>query len=60
MVAKVVKFWCINCKGYKLTPLEDIEVQIFKNKRRGARSKCPDCGGKMFKILSQSDLKLIK
>jgi len=60
MVAKVVKFWCINCKGYKVSSLENMQIQTFMNSRRGARAKCPDCGGKMFKILSIADLKLVK
>lgn len=47
-----LSFYCVKCKAKKES--EEYEIITMKNGRRAAKTKCPDCGTGMFRILGKA------
>lgn len=46
-------FYCVKCRAKK--EIEEYEKTTTKNNRKAAKSKCPDCGTGVYRILGNAD-----
>ncbi len=51
-IIKIIGY-CLHCREKK--EMTKAEKVTMKNGRAAARGICPECGGKMFKILSKQE-----
>jgi len=45
----MVTIYCLKCR--KKVEVEDTTEVVMKNGRKALTAKCPECGGKLFRIL---------
>jgi len=48
----IMDFYCVKCRNKKQT--DEFEEVTTKNNRKAAKSKCPDCGTGMYRIMGKA------